>query len=64
MSPVTPLTNEPHYDVTREESSQEARTIASLLERTEQKGRGGSLKTLLREAQANEKMGKRPEGKL
>lgn len=64
MSPVIPLTNEPHYDVPKEESSLCASAIASLWERTKQKGRGESLATILHESQAKEKMGKRLEGKL
>ena len=57
MSPVILLTNEPHYDVAKEGPVLGANTIASLLERTKQKWRGESLKTLLKEAQSNEKNG-------
>ena len=38
-----------------ERASLDATTIASLLERTKQKGRGKALKTLLAEAQTSEK---------
>ena len=58
MIPVIPLTNEPQYDVSKEEPGLGESTIASLLERTKQKGRGAALKTLVQESQAQEKPGK------
>ena len=55
MIPVTPLTNEPQYDVLKEEPGLGESTITSLLERTKQKGRGEALKTVLQETQTHGK---------
>ena len=49
------MTNEPHYDQSKESSDLTESLISTLLERTKQKGRGKALKTILSEAQAKEK---------
>ena len=41
MSPAVPITNEPNYDVTRDEPELDAIAIIPLQQRTKKKGRAG-----------------------